>query len=153
MIVFPLVSSKDPPFMTPLVKHLCKTRNRQMGMGINPEVQEKINKLIRENQISAVRGENRKFKRGTKEWWRTVNKITGRKTNNDKVSSVINPGRINEFFQMINTDTQYTTPIPVIIPDGTRVPIVDENDVRNIMMNLKRTGSGYYNAIFRKTCF
>ena len=43
---------------------------------------------------------------------------------------------------MINTDTQYTTPIPVIIPDGTRVPIVDENDVRNIMMNLKRTGPG-----------
>ena len=43
---------------------------------------------------------------------------------------------------MINTDTQYTTPIPVIIPDGTRVPIVDENDVGNIMMNLKRTGSG-----------
>ena len=143
---FPLikvrVSSKDPPFMTPLVKHLCKIRNRQIGRGINPEVQEKINKLIRENQISAVRGENRKFKRGTKEWWRTVNKITGRKTNNDKVSSVINPGRINEFFQMIYTDTQYTTPIPVIIPDGTRVPIVDENDVRNIMMNLKRTGSG-----------
>ena len=65
----------------------------------------------------------------------------GRKTNNVKVSSVINPRRINEFFQMINTDTQYTTPIPVIIPDGTRVPIVDENDVRNSMMNL-RTGSG-----------
>ena len=49
---------------------------------------------------------------------------------------------MNEFFQMINTDTQYTTPIPVIIPDGTRVPIVDENDVKNIMMNLKRTGPG-----------
>ena len=31
---FPLikvrVSSKDPPFMTPLVKHLCKIRNRQI---------------------------------------------------------------------------------------------------------------------------
>ena len=40
---------------------------------------------------------------------------------------------------MINTDKQYTTPIPVVIPDGTRVPIVDENDVRKIM---KRTGSG-----------
>ena len=78
----------------------------------------------------------------TKEWWRTVNKITDRKTNNDKAGSVINSGRINDFFQMINTDTQYTTPIPVIIPDGTRVPIVDENDVRNIMINLKQTGPG-----------
>ena len=85
--------------MTPLVKHLCKIRNRQIKRGINPELQERINKVIRENQISAVREESRKSKRGTKEWWRTVNKITGRKTNNDKVSSVIDPGRINKFFQ------------------------------------------------------
>ena len=63
-------------------------------------------------------------------------------TNNDKVSSVIDPGGINEFFQMINTDTQYTTPLPIIIPDGTRIPTVDVNDVTNAMMNLKRTGSG-----------
>jgi hypothetical protein len=50
---FPLikvkVSSRDPPYMTPLVKHLCKMRNRQIGMGISPELQEKINILIREN--------------------------------------------------------------------------------------------------------
>ena len=62
---FPLIkvkiSSKDPPFMTPLVKHLCKIRNRQIKRGINPELQERINKVIRENQISAVREENRKF--------------------------------------------------------------------------------------------
>ena len=87
--------------MTPLVKHLCKIRNRQIKRGINPELQERINKVIRENQISAVREENRKFKQGTKEWWRTVNKLTGRKTNNDKVSSVIDPGRINEFFKRL----------------------------------------------------
>ena len=43
---------------------------------------------------------------------------------------------------MINTDTQYTTLIPIIIPDGTRVPTVDVNDVTNAMMNLKWTGSG-----------
>ena len=52
---FPLikvkVSSRDPPYMTPLVKHLCKMRNRQIRMGISPELQEKINILIRENQI------------------------------------------------------------------------------------------------------
>ena len=42
---------------------------------------------------------------------------------------------------MINTDTQYTTPVPIIIPDGTRIPTVDVNDVTNAMMNLKRTGS------------
>ena len=52
-------------------------------------LQEKINILIRENQIRAVKAENRKFKRGSKEWWRTVNKITGRSINVDRVRSVI----------------------------------------------------------------
>ena len=59
---FPLikvkVSSKDPPFMTPLVRHLCKIGNRRIKRGINLELQERIN----------------------------------------KVSSVIDPRRINEFF-------------------------------------------------------
>ncbi len=99
-------------------------------MGINPELQEKINILIRENQIRAVKAENRKFKRGAKEWWRTVNEITGRSTNDDRVSSVIDPGRMNEFFQKINTDTHYTSPVPLLIPEGTRVPTVDENSVK-----------------------
>ena len=105
-------------------------------------LQEKINILIRENQIRAVKAENRKFKRGSKEWWRTVNKITGRSINVDRVSSVIDPGRMNEFFQKINTDTHYTTPVPLLIPEGTRIPTVHENSVKNIMINLKRTGPG-----------
>jgi hypothetical protein len=111
-------------------------------MGISPELQEKINILIRENQIRAVKAENRKFKRGSKEWWRTVNKITGRSINVDRVSSVIDPGRMNEFFQKINTDTHYITPVPLLIPEGTRIPTVDENGVKKIMINLKRTGPG-----------
>ncbi len=80
-------------------------------MGISPTRLEKNNKLIRENQIRAIQHENRKFKRGSTEWWRTVNKITGR--SNVIVSYVIEPGRINEFFKKINTDTQYTTPVPL----------------------------------------
>jgi hypothetical protein len=61
---FPLikvkVSSRDPPYMTPLVKHLYKMRNRQIRMGISPELQEKINILIRENQfeLSRMKTEN-----------------------------------------------------------------------------------------------
>ena len=31
--------------MTPLAKHLCKIRNRQIKKGINPELQERINKV------------------------------------------------------------------------------------------------------------
>ena len=40
------------------------------------------------------------------------------------------------------TDSDDTTPSPIIIPHGTRIPTVDVNDVGNAIMNLKRTGSG-----------
>jgi hypothetical protein len=47
---FPLIkiktSSRDPPYMSPLVKQLCKIRNKQISIGANTELQESINKLI-----------------------------------------------------------------------------------------------------------
>ena len=71
--------------MSPLVKHLCNKRNKQIKTGMNPDILERINKLIRLNQIPSVNEENRIFiKQVSRKWWNTVNKITGRryKTNN-----------------------------------------------------------------------
>ena len=83
---FPLVrvrvSSRDPPFMSPLVKHLCKIRNKTEHLGSQAENiirQEKINALIRMNQVNAVNKERLKYNRVSKGWWNTANKITGRK--------------------------------------------------------------------------
>ena len=59
-----------------------------------------------------------------------------------KVSSVINTGRINELFQMINTGTQYTTPILIIIPDIVPLSLLLMKMMLAVMMNLKRTGFG-----------
>ena len=88
--------------MSPLVKQLCKIRNKQISRGANTELQERINKLIRDNQIRAVSNENKKYKQGAKGWWNTVNKITGRsiKSHNicssisDAVRSIIGGGQI-----------------------------------------------------------
>ena len=44
-------SSRDPPYMSPLVKYLCNIRNKQINRGANTDLQERINKLIQENQI------------------------------------------------------------------------------------------------------
>ena len=64
---FPLVrvrvSSRDPPYMSPLVKHLCKVRNKTAHRGNQAENimrQEKINALIRTNQVNAVNNERLK---------------------------------------------------------------------------------------------
>ena len=106
------VSTRDPPYMSPLVKHLCNKRNKQIKTGMNPDIQERINKLIRLNQIRSVNEENRKYKQGSLKWWETVNKITGRrnKTNNLRLSLSIDPKLMNSHFHRINTDTNYSTP-------------------------------------------
>ena len=69
--------------MSPLVKYLCSIQNKQINRGANTDLQERINKLIRENQIRAVRNENRTYQIGAKGWWNTVNKITGRTTKSE----------------------------------------------------------------------
>ena len=92
---FPLikvkVSTRDPPYMSPLVKHLCNKRNKQIKIGVNPDIQERINKLIRLNQIRSVNEENRKYNQGSRKWWDTLNRITGRKVKANNLSLSINP--------------------------------------------------------------
>ena len=37
------VSTRDPPYMSPLVKHLINKCNKQIKIGVNPDIQERIN--------------------------------------------------------------------------------------------------------------
>ena len=127
---FPLIkvklSSRDPPYMSLLVKHLCTIRNRNIKRygEVNADLQARINDLIRYIQVQAVRNENRKHGTGTKDWWNTANKITGRESKALNISSVIHPDDINLFFQRINTNTQYIVPELLPIPEGTASPIL-----------------------------
>ena len=113
---FPMVkvrtSTRDPPFIFPLVKHLLKQRKRAIkarDSEANTRIQTQINKL-RRNQLNAVRNENRKYKSGTKVWWSNINQITGRNDNKIPVTSFIDSNEINSFFHDISTDPYYTAP-------------------------------------------
>ena len=50
---FPLIkvkmSTRDPPYTSPLFKHLCKISNRKIRKRVNNDLQKRIDKLIREN--------------------------------------------------------------------------------------------------------
>ena len=102
---FPLIkvrtSSRDPPFMSSLVKHLLKKRKKAVDVGDEEStfcLQNQINTLIRANQLNAVQNENQNHKTGTKKWWNNVNNITGRKEKNSvPVSSLIDPNVINAY--------------------------------------------------------
>lgn len=144
---FPVIkvkmSSRDPPYMSPLVKHLCNIRNKhKLNSSDTTILQERINKLIRSNQVRAVHNETRKHNRGSKGWWDTTNKITGRKSQDIRVSAIISPEIINSYFQSINTDPDYIAPERLTIPDGTRVPMLDEYSVRILLSRQKRTAPG-----------
>jgi hypothetical protein len=127
---FPLIkvrtSSRDPPFMSPLVNHLLNQRKTAIQNGnteANTRLQEKINKLIRENQLNAVKQEFGNQKIGSKSWRSNVNSITSRKKKHDvSVSASLNPREINKYFQSVNTEPNYTTPEPLQISEGTRIP-------------------------------
>ena len=103
------MSSRDPPFISPLVKHLLKFRNRlqkrskplPVGLG------NKINHFIRENQRQAVKQEYLCLVGDSRAWWSTVNTISGRDTQPQLISSVIHQDTINENFCSLNSDPEY----------------------------------------------
>ena len=139
------ISSRDPPYMSPLVEHLCKIRNkksRSHRQSENPVLQERINELIRAEQIRAVNERRSSYHTSSKRWWDTVNMITGRQARNAPVSSTIDPKTINLYFQSINTDVQYSTPEVLSIPDGTRIPTIEVHPVWKFLSTLKRTAPG-----------
>ena len=145
---FPLISvkmsSRDPPYTTPLVKHLCKIRNKNRDKyndsHENAILPEQINKLIRTNQLNAVSCENRKHKKGSKAWWYTANRISGRSKQDVQISAIVNAKVINDYFKEINTDPDYITPEPLQIPDT--VPEVEIDLVKHVLSRLKCTSSG-----------
>ena len=104
---FPLIkvrtSSRDPPLMSPLVKHLLKQKRKAIRKGnteVNPRLTDQINKLIRDNQLNAVKQEVGSQKAGSKRWWSNVNSITSRKRREHApVSAFIDPCDINEHFR------------------------------------------------------
>ena len=136
------VSSRDPSYMTPLIKYLSRKRNKNIKKGHEYEIQERLNNLIRKNQTRSIRQENRKYETGSKKWWDTVHKITGRKRGSQNVSSILSPTAINQYFKEINTDPAHSISQWIPIPPGTRVPALEVHTVQRFLARQKRTAPG-----------
>jgi hypothetical protein len=67
-----------------------------------------------------------------------MNSITGRNNRSLSVSAAFDPSEINVYFQSINSDPNYTTPEPLEIPDGTRIPSLS-------IYTVLQTASGKFN--------
>ena len=60
------LSKQDLPYMARLVKHLSKIRNKSIRKGDNEQLHNRINTLIREIMVMALKNENRKNTSGSK---------------------------------------------------------------------------------------
>ena len=112
---------------------------KRHGFLIDTTLQERINNLIRENQVREVCNEAFKHRNRSKGWWDTVNKMTGRKSNNQMISSIIELDTINSYIlkKATYTSPQYTAPEQLPIPNGTRMSTFDVNTVERFLLNQK----------------
>ena len=84
------MSSKDPSFMSPLLKHLLFKRNKLLRKGMVQEagfLQPRITKLIKENQLNLTKVNKQKHDMGSKSWWKVIDKLTGRVESSMNLSS------------------------------------------------------------------
>lgn len=101
--------TRDPPYMSPLLKMLMKKRSVLIKKGRLSEatvLNTRIQEMMSDNIKSKV------AKKGTRQWWSQVNRLSGRIKQNN-VSQEIDYHRVNERFADISTlDTVCTYPSP-----------------------------------------
>ena len=94
-------------YQTPIPKQRKNAKKRH-DVETDYRLQEKINQLIRKNQLKGVNQNYKDQTRGSKRWWSVVNGITGRSNSEVPISSLLDPQVINMYFQSINTDIATT---------------------------------------------
>ena len=148
-IFFPVqkikVSTNDPVFVSPLVKYLLRKRNCFIKKGMLDEanaLQPRIDHLILENQVSAIKSTNDRHQWSSRKWWKTVDQITGRSSKEVPLFNIFNLDDLNQHFQHINTDCHYESPTTMKITDDTYLPIIDENTTLIFLSTVKRTAAG-----------
>ena len=140
------MSSKDPSFMSPLLKQLLSKRNKLLRKGMAQEasfLQPRITQLIRENQLNLTKVNKQKHDMGSKSWWKVIDKLTGRVGLSMNLSSLYKVNDTNTHFQSINTDISYVEPALLeITPELHKAPVIHEISVLKAFARVKRTTTG-----------
>ena len=93
-----------------------------------------------------MKKENNRHKNGSRRWWGTLNNLTGR-GQNTPVSNIISPDEINIYLQSINTDPDCSRPEQVEIPEGCRIPYIDERTISLLLSKQKKTSASGQNDL------
>ena len=133
------MSSRDPTWMSCLVKTLLKKKTR---LSCNNKEQlatinRRISQLICENRTHLAAPV------GSGGWWKTVEDITQRRTHsNSVVLDNTFANQLNDYFNELCTDLNYTAPVDVVIGSEIEVHEIPERLVWKSLSNIKQTITG-----------
>ena len=107
------ISTRDPPWMTPLAKALLKKKAKAKcrspdGCPIN--LKERINAIVTENRKSLASG-----KMGSKAWWKKVDALSKRKERSNPSFDEDSVRELNHYFANLCHDDGYIIPVPLNI--------------------------------------
>ncbi|XP_048578062.1 uncharacterized protein LOC116601437 [Nematostella vectensis] len=134
------MSSRDPLWMTPLVKSLLKTKSK---IGPNntdrlKEINKKISDLICKNRKNILQAPV-----GSRDWWRHIDNLSQRRRSSAKVSldeqSLV---ELNDYFANLCWDTAYEQPTLVEVHSEDHAPVISERYVWQCLQHLKNTATG-----------
>ena len=133
------MSSRDPPWMSPLVKLLLKKKSRCQkngGRGVS-DLTEKIGRIISENRRKLASG-----KLGSRSWWKKVDVLTLRKENPACCLDDEFICGLNDFLANFCFDNSYIKPIPAVVDADASVPQLTDRQVYHALLKIKRTATG-----------
>ncbi|PFW94975.1 hypothetical protein AWC38_SpisGene25734, partial [Stylophora pistillata] len=134
------MSSRDPVWMTPLVKSLMRAKSR---IDSNNVVRlRQINRRIIE-LISKNRGNLLQVLIGTREWWKHVDDLSQRRCHSVKITLDIQSlVELNDYFADLFWDTEYKQPTPARAENGVQVPEIGRKTGVELFAALKKTATG-----------
>lgn len=103
------IKDKDPPFMTPVIKHLLRRRNKLFRQG---RAEAATALAVRINSLMTSRNTRmfERTKRGSRELWNCVNKLRGNRQHNVQTNSNISADSLNLHYGKISSDSDYSPP-------------------------------------------
>ena len=133
------MSSRDPAWMSPVVKTLLKKKSRRSCN--NKEqlatINRRISELICENRTHLAAPV------GSGGWWKTVDDITQRRTHsNSVVLDNTFANQLTDYFHELSTDQNYIAPVDVVVGSQNEAPETPERLVWKSLSNIKRTATG-----------
>ena len=130
------MSSRDPAWMTPLVKSLMRAKSRIDSNNVVRlrEINRRISELISKNRRNLLQ-----VLIGTREWWKHVDDLSQRRCHSAKITLDIQSlVEQNDYFSDLRWDTEYKQPKPAQVENGVQVPEIPERQVWNCLRLLKK---------------